>query len=60
MVNLRGLTELRMLDLSGTKITDAGMANLKEYDGVGGIGPWEDEVTDAGLEHLQKMTDYRI
>jgi hypothetical protein len=58
--HLAKLTELRQLQLDGTKVTDAGvknlagLTNLEESLGLMGTG-----VTDAGLVHLRSFKKLR-
>ena len=44
-----------MLDLSDTKVTDAGLANLTGLVGLQLLGLSDAQVTDAGLAHLQTL-----
>ena len=49
MVTLSGLSSLRELDLSQTKITDAGLAILAGSKSLRSVIVRETEVTDAGI-----------
>jgi hypothetical protein len=53
---LRGLTTLQQLDLSYTKVTDAGLAHLKGLTGLQYLDLSCTQVTDAGLAHLKGLT----
>jgi len=53
---LKGLTQLRKLDLDDTKITDAGLAPLKGLTQLPRLDLENTQITDAGLEYLKGMT----
>jgi len=50
------LSALTALDLSGTRITDAGLVHLKGLPRLSSLTLTATQVTDAGLEHLKGMT----
>ena len=52
-VKLKGLTKLTSLNLSNTKITDAGLAHLKGLTNLEKLWLYKTNVTDAGLAHLK-------
>ena len=53
--HLRELTNLRDLDLTSTKITDTGLANLTGLTNLKTLGLLDTKVTDAGLVHLKGL-----
>ena len=59
LAHLKGLTGLQEIDVSDTKITDAGLAHLKDLTGLRelSVGGWD--ITDAGLAHLKGLTELR-
>ena len=50
----RGLTQLVELDLSGTEVTDAGIAHLAHFRNLSHLWLENTRVTDAGVRHLQE------
>ena len=58
LANLGGLTDLRFLSLSGTRVTDAGLAHLRNCD-LFWLSLDRTEVSDGGLHHLEKMSHLR-
>ena len=52
LVNLRGLTHLRSLNLKNTKVTDAGLEHLRGLSQLRSVNLSGTAVTDAGLVHL--------
>ena len=56
LVHLKGLTQLRWLDLQGTRVTDASLEHLKELKQLQVLGLDGANVTDAGLRHLKGLT----
>jgi len=56
---LKGLTSLRILDLGGTQVTDAGLEHLEGLTNLEVLGLAGTRVTDAGLERLKGMTSLR-
>ena len=60
MKELAGLTELRLLDLSHAKISDAGLRHLAGLRRLQSLRLYDvANVTDAGLAHLKGLTDLR-
>ena len=56
LAHLQGLTGLRRLYLSQTRVTDAGLEHLKGLTGLQWLNLEGTKVTDAGLEHLKGLT----
>jgi len=54
--HLAGLTDLQWLDLSGTQVGDAGLADLKGLKALQFLYLDDTQVTDLGLEHLKGLT----
>ena len=52
---LRGLPQLRELDLGGTEVTDAGLEHLKGLRQLEKLDLYDTGITDAGLEHLKGL-----
>ena len=52
----QGLTQLQWLQLSYTKVTDAGLAHLDGLTQLHYLELADTEVTDAGLVHLEGLT----
>ncbi|HDZ20913.1 MAG TPA: hypothetical protein ENH78_06435, partial [Phycisphaerae bacterium] len=59
LAHLKGLTGLRMLNLSETTITDVGLAHLKGLTGLQRLSLDDTHITDTGLAHLKGMTGLR-
>jgi hypothetical protein len=59
MTNLRGLTQLRTLYITGTDLTGAGLENLQELTQLGTLNLTDTKVTDAGLASLKGLTQLR-
>ena len=57
--DLKGLTKLESLTLSGTQVSDAGLRNLKGLTRLEYLGLANTHVTDAGLENLKGLTILR-
>ena len=58
---LKGLTKLKTLNLSVTKITDAGLVHLKGLTKLEELNLWNTEITAAGIKSLQEaLPDCRI
>ena len=51
----QGLTGLRSLTLSGTEVTDAGLARLKGLAALETLDLNFNDITDAGLVHLEGL-----
>ena len=54
--HLKGLTQLRTLNLHGTQVTDAGLERLKGLTQLQELYLDGTQVTDAGLERLKGLT----
>jgi hypothetical protein len=54
LAHLKGLTELRELNLRSTKVTDAGLAHLRGLTGLRKLDLRHTKVTAAGVQDLQK------
>jgi hypothetical protein len=52
------LKDLRLTELwlGGPKITDAGLAQLREMTGLTTLGLYHARITDAGLVHPERLT----
>ena len=48
------LSQLEVLELKGTKITDTGLEHLKGLKRLQILSLFQTKVTDAGIERLQK------
>jgi formylglycine-generating enzyme required for sulfatase activity len=61
LAHLKGLTQLREIDLSSAGITDAGLEHLKELTQlqIQKIDLTSTPITDAGLAHLKGLTQLR-
>ena len=58
---LKGLTKLERLDLSYTKITDAGLVHLKGLSNLKELYLWKTKITDAGVKSLKEaLPDCKI
>jgi hypothetical protein len=55
LLHLEGLSQLQWLDLSGTRVTDAGLVRLQGFKRLGVLNLDNTEITDAGLEHLKGL-----
>jgi hypothetical protein len=55
VANVRVLTSLQSLDLSASKVTDAGMAHLSNLASLQVLGLDNTQVSDAGLAHLSAL-----
>jgi len=53
---LKGLTQLRRLDLSFSRVTDAGLVHVKGLTQLRALSLYRSVVTDAGLVHLKGLT----
>ena len=52
-----GTRDLRTLDLSSTKVTDAGLSHLKGLTNLNTLSLFGTKVTDAGMVHLTGLTN---
>jgi Leucine-rich repeat (LRR) protein len=52
--HIKGLTQLRTLDLSRTEVTDAGLEHLKGLVHLESLDVGDSKVEGAGLEELSK------
>jgi len=57
---LRYLTDAGALDLAGTTVTDADLAQLGSFDYLVFLDLSQTTITDAGLTHLQNLSNLRI
>ncbi len=57
--HIEGLTQLRLLDLTGTQVTDAGLEHLKGLNEPQTLKVGYSKATDAGLAHLRGLTQLR-
>jgi curved DNA-binding protein CbpA len=53
--HLRGMTGLRLLDLSGTKVTDLGLLHLLGCSALESLWLWDTAVTDAALGLVARL-----
>ena len=53
MVQLKGLARLTCLDLSQTKVGDAGLDHLKGLTNLRSLTLYSTDVTDGGVKKLQ-------
>ncbi len=58
--DLKGLTQLEMLDLVDAPIADTGLERLKGLTQLRALDLSGTRVTDAGLEHLKRLTQLRL
>jgi hypothetical protein len=56
---VKGLTKLQKLGLSGTMVTDAGLDRIKGLTNLQSLSLGKTQVTDAGLKHLKGLTGLR-
>ena len=57
LIHLKGLADLRDLNLSGCQVTDAGLIHLKGLTKLHTLNLSGTQVTDAGLIHLKALTN---
>lgn len=57
--HLSGIRSLRLLDLSGTKVTDVGLVHLLGCDDLEIVSLWDTAVTDDGLALLGRLPNLR-
>lgn len=55
LVHLQGMTDLLYLDLSGTRVTDAGLLHLQSLERLEVLQLWNTNVTDAGLSLIARL-----
>ena len=60
LAHLEGLTGLRKLDLSRTKITDAGVEQLSALPELGDLNLVGTQITGTGLTHLETLANLRV
>lgn len=60
LLNLRELTEVKHLTLSGTEITDAGLSNLEPLTKLEVLWINAPKISDEGLAHLARLTQLRM
>ena len=56
LAHLKGLSQLKNLQLENTKVTDAGLAHLKELNQLLVLVLDDTNATDVGLEYLKGLT----
>ena len=56
LVNLEGLSQLKILGLNNTQVTDAGLVHLERLSQLTGLALDHTRVTDAGLVHLSGLS----
>ena len=56
MIRVKEWTSLRSLDITGSKVTDAGLEHVKGLTNLRFLSLYGTQVTDAGLEHLKSLT----
>ena len=52
--HLRGMADLRFLDLSQTQVTDAGLKHLIGLKKLEGLGVHDTKVTEEGIQELKQ------
>ena len=52
--------DLQYLQLSGTRVNNAGLAHIKRLTGLRVLWLYDTQVSDAGLVHLQGLTGLRV
>ncbi len=52
---VRSLSNLRTLNLGGTRISDAGLANLNGLQNLETLHLWLTTISDDGLQHISKL-----
>jgi internalin A len=57
--DLAGLKSLRELDISSSRVTDAGLKELAKLKGLRRLNLRRTEVTDTGLKELAALQDLR-
>lgn len=56
---LGGLTGLQILDLSGTRVTAAGLVHLQSLERLEDLSLWDTAVSDAALRLIGRLTSLR-
>jgi hypothetical protein len=59
LASLAPLSQVRSLDLCGSRITDAGLRHLAGMTKLRELDLGSTEITDAGLAHLARMTELK-
>lgn len=54
------LSEVKVLNLSHTSVTDGGLAHIKGLPGLQDLGLAATKVTDAGLAHLERSSGLQV
>jgi hypothetical protein len=57
MEHLKGLTNLKAIDVEGTQITDAGLVHLRKLTNLTKISLFKTNITDTGLANLAGLTE---
>jgi hypothetical protein len=57
LAHVRRLARLRVLSLTDSNVTDAGLVKLNELTILSRLDLWNTQVTDAGLVHLKRLTN---
>jgi hypothetical protein len=52
--------DLQYLQLSGTRVTNAGLSHLRGLTGLRVLWLYDTPISDAGLVHLQELTGLRV
>jgi hypothetical protein len=55
LIPLKTFSRLRVLDLSGTRITDSGMASFEGLGEFEWLSLWQTDVGDKGIAHLRGL-----
>ena len=59
VAQLRRPDAVTLLDLSGTEVTDEGLAHLEKLTGLKTLDLTDTEITDEGLKHLEHLAELR-
>lgn len=57
---LKELTKLKVIELYGTQLTDAGFAHLEGLTNVEMLLLTDEQITDAGLAHFRRLTKLKL
>jgi hypothetical protein len=60
LIHLKGIPDLRRLDLEWTSVTDAGVKSLTEHKSLERLDLQETQVTDNGLQYVGQLKGLRI